>query len=100
MYIFVKTLTGKTISLDVEPTATIDAVKAQVAEREGIEAEAQLLIFGGKPLTNGNLMDYNIHKECTLHLVVRLKGGAGKTHSSETHAFPTAYKTTAYKSSA
>ncbi len=75
MQVFVRTLDGKNVALEVEKNESIDSIKKKIAEREGISADRQRLVFGGKCLEDGHtLSDHNIQENSTIHLVIRMQG--------------------------
>ena len=82
MQLFVKTLTGKTVSIEVEEGESIEDVKNKIAEKEGIPPEQQRLIFGGQQLQDSKTLDdYDVGDDATLHLVLRLRGGTRASNS-------------------
>lgn len=76
MQIFVKTMNGKSIAFEVEAEDTVASLKEKIAEKEGVPTDQQRLVYNGKQLIDeSTLQSYQIEKESTVHLVMRLKGG-------------------------
>ena len=76
MQIFVKTFDGKVLSLDLEPTATIEGLKAKLEAKYGVRADSQNIVYAGKVLENHKtLAENNIKNDSALYLVIRLSGG-------------------------
>jgi len=76
MQIFVKALTGKTLTFDVEPSDSIESIKDKIFDKEGVALEVQMLVFGGKRLENGKtLAEYKIEENSMLYMVIPFRSG-------------------------
>ncbi|ORZ06955.1 ribosomal protein S27a-domain-containing protein [Absidia repens] len=87
MQVFVKSLAGNTLALNVNNNSTIAEVKSVIQAREGIPCDAQLLSYGGKSLVDGGLLDFGVQDNSTLHLNAELLGG-GKKRKKKTYTTP------------
>lgn len=75
MIVYIKTLTGKTLMINVDQNESIEGLKEKIQEKEGIPPDQQRIIFAGQELSDEkHFEDYSIKKEATLHLVIRLRG--------------------------
>ena len=76
-YVAVKTLTGKSITVYIQPYDTVDDLKTKVQEIEGIPPDQQRFVFAGEQLEDDHklLIDYNVQAGSTIHLILRLRGG-------------------------
>mmetsp|Transcript_73416 Transcript_73416/g.147842 ORF Transcript_73416/g.147842 Transcript_73416/m.147842 type:complete len:131 (+) Transcript_73416:92-484(+) len=76
MQLMVKTLDGKTVTVEAEEEDTIEDIKNKIMEKEGVPVDQQRLIFGGKQLdSDKTLADYDVQEDSTFHMVLRLRGG-------------------------
>jgi hypothetical protein len=85
MQIFLRAVSGNTLTLEVEPSTLVEQLKRQIQDKEGIPLQQQRVVYAGKQLENNRAVsDYNIEKESTLYLLLRLRAAGNRNREEDT----------------